>query len=174
MKNSLHDLATMVGFEIVNVDDGFTNYEFNQKVNGVESVSTIVKVLDEMPLEKYEMTFDAIVNVLPRKFKKRIYKLVKHSNIAENEKSIELVMFAIEQFKEKCEYNKLKEYGHLLGVDIEELGYGFTYSLTKNDAKSILAKIEQKVPIEVAAEVGKIRKIEYKIGYVKNMKKKDL
>ena len=167
MKNSLHDLALAVGFEIVNVDDGFTNYEFNEKLTGVESVSYIIKVLDNMTPERYQSTFDAIVNVLPRKFKKRIYKLVKHSNVAEDEKCLELVLFAVQQYREKCEYNKLKEYGQLLGVNIEELGYNFTYNLSKKDQKAIIAKIEQKVPMELAATVGKIKKVEYKIGFIK-------
>lgn len=167
MKNNLHDLALAVGFEIVNIDDGFTNYEFNEKLTGVESVSFIIKVLDSMTPERYQLTFDAIVNVLPRKFKKRVYKLVKHSNIYEDEKCLELVLFAVGQYREKCEYNKLKEYGLLLGVDIEELGYGFSYNISKKDKKTIIAKIEQKVPMEFAVTVGKIKKLEYKIGFIK-------
>lgn len=167
MKNNLHDLALAVGFEIVNVDDGFTNYEFNEKLTGVESISHTIKVLDNMTPERYQLTFDAIVNVLPRKFKKRVYKLVKHSNIAEDEKCLELVLFAVNQYREKCEYNRLKEYGELLGVNIEDIGYNFTYCLNKKDQKAIIAKIEQKIPMELSATVGKIKKLEYKIGFVR-------
>lgn len=167
MKNNLHDLALAVGFEVVNVDDGFTNYEFNEKLTGVESVSYIIKVLDNMTPERYALTFDAIVNVLPRKFKKRVYKLVKHSNVAEDEKCLELVLFAVNQYRDKCEYNKLKEYGELLGVNIEDLGYNFSYNLGKKEAKAIISKIEQKIPMELSATVGKMRKLEYKIGFVK-------
>ena len=76
MKSNLHELATKVGFEVVNVDDGFINYEFNQRVSGVESVSYIIKVVDDVTSDKARLTFDAIVNVLPKKLKKRIYKLV--------------------------------------------------------------------------------------------------
>lgn len=171
MKNGLHDLATMVGFEVVNVDDGFTNYEFNQKITGVESVSYIIKVLDTMTPERFQMTFDAIVNVLPRKFKKRIYKLVKHSDLVNDEKCLELVMFEVSQYKEKCDYNKLKEYAELVGINLEDLGYGFTYELSDKEKKAIIAKIEQKVPMELAPALGKIKKIEYKIAFIKQNKR---
>ncbi len=166
MKSSLHSLATAVGFEVVNVDDGFINYEFTEQISGIESVSYIIKVVDDATDEKAELTFEAIINVLPRKLKKRIYKLIKHKGPIE-EKNIELAMFAIEEYKAKCEYNKLKEYGLLLGVDIEKIGYCFTYNLNKKDAKAILAKIEQAVPMEYAPVLGKIKNIEYKIGFVK-------
>ena len=170
MKSNLHELATKVGFEVVNVDDGFINYEFNQRVSGVESVSYIIKVVDDVTSDKARLTFDAIVNVLPKKLKKRIYKLVKHSDISADEKSIELVMFAIDEYRAKCDYNKLKEYGALFGLDIEAMGYPFSYILSKKDIITIVARIEQEVPMEYAPALGKIKKLDYKIGYVKNNK----
>ena len=170
MRSNLHELATKVGFEVVNVDDGFINYEYNERVSGIESVSYIVKVFDNVEADKARLTFEAIINVLPKKLKKRIYKLVKHSNIDKDEKAIELVMFAIDEFKAKCDYNKLKEYGELLGLNIEEMGYSFCYILSKKEVKSILAKIEQALPMEYAPVLGKIKKLDYKIGYVKNNK----
>ncbi len=170
MRSTLHELATKVGFEVVNVEDGYTNYEYNEKVSGVESISYIIQVVDDASSDRAQLTFDAIINVLPKKLKKRIYKLVKHSNITADEKSLELVMFAIDEYKAKCDYNKLKEYGELLGVDIEKMGYAFTYNLSKKDAKAMLAKIERALPMEYAPILGKIRKIDYKIGYVKNNK----
>ena len=171
MKNNLHELATAVGFEIVNVDDGFINYEFNEKISNIESVSYIIQIADVMPKEKYILAFEAIVDVLPKKFRKRVYKLVKHSDVFDDEKCNELVLFAVNEYKANCDYNKLKEYGALLHVDIEKLGYNFTYNLAKKDKKAIIAKIEQKLPMELAPVVGKIRKIEYKIGYIKNLNK---
>lgn len=170
MKSNLHELATKVGFEVVNVDDGFINYEFNERISGVESISYIVKVVDNAASDKARLTFDAIVNVLPKKLKKRIYKLVKHSNVGEDEKAIELVIFAIDEYKAKCDYNKLSEYGALLGLNLEEMGYSFSYNLGKKDVKAILAKIEQALPMEYAPVLGKIKKLDYKIGYVKNNK----
>lgn len=170
MRSSLHELATKVGFEVVNVDDGFINYEFNEKLSGIESVSYIIKVEDDASEERTQITFDAIINVLPKKLKKHIYKLVKKSGVSKDGKALELVMFAVDEYRAKCDYNKLKEYGLLLGVDIEALGYYFTYNLSKKDYKTILTRIEQALPMEYAPVLGKIRKIEYKIGYIKNNK----
>lgn len=174
MKKFLHELATVVGFEVVNVDDNFINYEFNEKLSNIESISYIIQVADNMPKDKYILTFEAIIDVLPKKFRKRIYKLVKHSDIYEDDKSNELVLFAINEYRANCDYNKLKEYGTLLNVDIEKLGYNFTYNLGKKEKKSIMAKIEQKLPMELAPVIGNIKKIEYKIGYIKNLNKKDI
>jgi len=170
MKSTLNELATKVGFEVVNVDDGFINYEFNEKVSGVESISYIIKVEDNTTRDKALLTFEAIINVLPKKLRKRIYKLVKNVDISTDEKSLELVLFAIDQYQAKCDYNKLKEYGQLLGVDIEKLGFYFTYNLNKKDYNTILSIIEQAIPMEYAPVLGKIKKIDYKIGYIKNNK----
>lgn len=173
MKNKLHELATAVGFEIVNVDDGFINYEFNEKLSNIESVSYIIQIADVMQKDKYLLTFQAIIDVLPKKFRKRIYKLIKHSDIYEDNKSNELILFAINEYRKNCDYNKLKEYGALLNVDIEKIGYNFTYNLSKKDKKIIIANIEQKLPMELAPVIGNIKKIEYKIGYIKNLNNKD-
>ena len=54
-----------------------------------------------------------------------------------------------------------------MGVDIEKYGYYFTYKLTKSNYGKILALIESKLSVEEAPIVGKIKKIEYKIGYMK-------
>ena len=48
MRSNLHDLAIEVGFEVVNVEDGYTDYEYNEKLSGVESVSYIIKVIDKI------------------------------------------------------------------------------------------------------------------------------
>lgn len=169
MVNSLNELATKVGFEVVNVDEGFINYEYNERVSGVESVSYIIKVIDNPTKAEQILTFEAIVNVLPKKLKKKVKKLVKHSDVSE-EKNIELVIFAVDEFKAKSDYSKLKEYGLLLGKDIESMGYHFKYFLTKKEYNDILSKIEQALPMEYAPVLGNIKKIDYKIGFVKNNK----
>ena len=169
MGNPLNELACKVGFEVVNVDDGFINYEYNERVSGVESVSYIIKIADKPTKTEQLLTFEAIVNVIPKKLKKKINKLIKHSDISED-KSIELVMFAVDEFKSKSDYSRLKEYGLLLGVDIEKLGYSFKYFLNKKEYNEILSKIEQALPMEYAPVLGKIKKIDYKIGYIKNNK----
>ena len=60
MRNTLNELATKVGFEVVNVDDGFINYEYNERVSGVESISYIIKVADKATKSEQLLTFDAI------------------------------------------------------------------------------------------------------------------
>lgn len=168
MRSNLHDLALEVGFEVVNVEDGYTDYEYNEKLSSVESVSYIIKVVDNDEPENVVLTFEAIINVLPKKMKKRIHKLIRHSNIATDEKAVELVIFAVQEFKAKCGYTLLKEYGALLGVDIEALGYNFTYNLNKKDYRSCLAQIEAALPMKYAPVLGKIKRVEYKISYIKS------
>lgn len=170
MRSALHELALKVGFEVVNVEEDYTDYEYTEKISGVESISYIIKVEDKATSEQARLTFDAILTVLPKKLRKRIYKLMKGTDIATDEKSIELAIFAVEEYKAKCDYNMLKEYGRLLNVDIEKLGYHFTYNLSKKDARTCLAQIEHSLPIKLAPVLGKIKKIEYKIGYIKNNK----
>lgn len=169
MSKTLNELATKVGFEVINVDDGFINYEYNEKVSGVESISYMLQILDKPTKDKALLTFEAIINVLPKKLKKKINKLIKHSDVSE-EKNLELVIFAIDEYKAKSDYSRLKEYGLLLGVDIEKLGYNFTYNLNKKEYNDILAQIEQALPMEFAPVLGKIKKLDYKIGYIKNNK----
>ncbi len=168
MRSNLHDLALEVGFEVVNVEDGYTNYEYNEKLSGVESVSYIIKVVDNDQPENAILTFEAIINVLPKKMRRRIHKLTKHMSIATDEKAIELAIFAVKEYKAKCDYTRLKEYGALLGVDIESLGYNFTYNLSKKDYRSCLAKIESALPMKYAPILGKIRRLDYKISYIKS------
>ena len=169
MRSDLHDLALKVGFEVVNVEDNYTNYEYNEKISGVESVSYIIKVVDDDNSENRALTFEAIINVLPKKIRKRIFKLVKHGDELVDEKAVELAIFAVDEFRTKCDYSRLKEYGELLKVDIEKLGYRFSYNMSKKDIRSCMAKIEQAVPMEYAPALGKIKKLEYKIGCLKGL-----
>ena len=77
------------------------------------------------------------VNQYLDKKENRVRKLIKNSDVSE-EKSIELVMFAVDEFKAKSDYSKLKEYGELLGVDIEKLGFYYRYYLNKKEYNEIL------------------------------------
>ena len=77
MSKTLNELATKVGFEVINVDDGFINYEYNEKVSGVESISYMLQILDKPTKDKALLTFEAIINVLPKKLKKKIIYLKK-------------------------------------------------------------------------------------------------
>jgi hypothetical protein len=52
-------------------------------------------------------------------------------------------------------------------VDIEEQGYKFCYDMPKAQKRKILSLIECNLPVELAPTLGKIKKIDYKIGYIK-------
>ena len=65
----------------------------------------------------------------------------------------------------------LKEYGDLVGLNIEDYGYYFTFNLSKKKARTIMALIESKLDLNDALVLGKMRKLEYKIGYMKQNKK---
>ena len=43
-KIDLHKLALTVGFEVVCVDDDFTNYEYMIRLRDIESMSYILKI----------------------------------------------------------------------------------------------------------------------------------
>ena len=53
------------------------------------------------------------------------------------------------------------------GIDITEHGYEFQYETNKKMARQILSMIESYLPIDLAPVLGKIKKIDYKIGYAK-------
>ena len=64
----------------------------------------------------------------------------------------------------------LKEYGDLIGVDIEEHGYYFSYKIPKKKYLKSISLVESKLPVEDAPIIGKIKKLEYKISYIKQNK----
>ena len=70
-------------------------------------------------------------------------------------------------YKNKTKYNQLKEYGELVGINIEEYGYFFTYKMPKKKYQDALALIESKLDVNDALILGNMKKIEYKIGYMK-------
>ena len=162
---NLHNLASAIGWEIVNVDEGFINYEYVLKVGEIESLSYIVRISENPAPEYFSETFDALVQVLPKKLKKKLYKLVKNSNVKE---SLEVVIFAVEEYRQKTDFYKLYTYGELLGIDLYKEGYAFQYSLSKKQKTKILSRIESNLPMELAPVMGKIKKLDYKIGYLKH------
>ena len=171
--NYLRDLAETIGWKFVNDDLDFTVYEYTHRVSKYEEISHIARIY-EKPNEI--MLYDilkTLKKVLPRKLKKKIDKILKNIRIEDLPNVVEVVKFAIEEYKSKTDYARLKEYGNLVGVDIEKLGYKFKYTLKKREKLDIIAKIENHIPIEHAPKVGTIKKLEYKIAYVRiNMNKK--
>ena len=59
----------------------------------------------------------------------------------------------------------------LVGVNLEKNGYAFEYEMSKKKQKQTLAFIENALPLELAPVLGKIKKIDYKIGFMKNKSK---
>jgi len=162
---NLHNLATTIGWEIVNVDEGFINYEYVLKIGEIDSLSYIVRISENPSDGYFAETFDALIQVLPKKFQKKLYKLIKHSKVKD---SLEVIIFAVEEYRQKTDFSKLYAYGELLGVDLYKEGYLFDYELTKKERVKILSRIESELPMELAPVLGKIKKLDYKIGFLKN------
>ena len=165
MVYSLHNLASTIGWEIVNLDEGFINYEYIVRVGEIESLSHIVRISENPDPEYFSQTFEALIEVLPRKLQRKLHKLIKHSSVKE---SLEVIIFTVEEYKQKTDFYKLCTYGQLLGIDLYKEGYTFEYVLPKKKKVKILSRIESEVPMEMAPVLGKIKKLEYKIGYLKN------
>lgn len=171
MSVNLQEIASLVGFEIVNLDEGFTNYEYNVRLGSFESLSFVISIKDQLTFSEIKTTLYAIVDVLPKSLKKKIYKLTKKFDQSNKDNILDLVYYSIEEYRLKTPYNKLNEYAKLLGVDLVKNGYPFEYEMPKKKQKQILAFIENHLPLELAPVLGKIKKIDYKIGFMKNKSK---
>lgn len=168
ISTQLKDLAKVVGWRLVNEDKGFCTYEYEIALNKHEHISHVVRILDEPnELEIYEILL-SLIKVLPWKLKVKINKLISKVKTHELENVMEVVCFTIEEYKKKTEFYKLEEYAKLLGVDLQEKGFTYEYKLKKPRRAEILSHIEVNLPMELAPVLGKIRKTDYKIAYVKN------
>lgn len=167
---SLVDLALTIGWTKVADDKGFTSYEYKKDVSRTESVTYLLRVFDEETSEDFFQTLFIINNVLPLELKKKVKKITKKLKPDDLPGVVDVLKFAIEEHKKKTTYAKLLEYGKMVGVDIAELGYKPEYETSRRKEFEIVAKIESKLPMELAPEVGKIRKIDYKIAYVRTHK----
>ena len=165
MVYNLHNLASTIGWEIVNLDEGFINYEYIVRTGEIESLSYIVRISENPAPEYFSQTFEALIEVLPKKLQKKLHKLIKHSSVKE---SLEIIIFTVEEYKQKTDFYKLHTYGQLLGIDLLKEGYTFGYVLSKKEKIKILSRIESELPMELAPILGKIKKLDYKIGYLKN------
>lgn len=173
-KIDLHKLALTVGFEVVCVDDDFTNYEYMIRLRDIESMSYILKIKNTIVYSDVDNILQSILIVLPAELRRKIKKLIRKKDAKNIENIIDLLCYTISEYKSKTKYSLLKEYADIVGVDIEKHGYYFTYKMSKNTYRKILSLIESKLSVDVAPVVGKIRKIEYKIGYVKQNKKVEI
>ncbi len=167
---SLEDLAKIIGWQLVSDDPDYTEYEFKECTNSIEQLSHIVKIKKDIDVNEVYEIWLILKSVLPRKLRKKLNKISKHVKPEEFSTLFEVVSYTIEDYRAKTDYQKLKEYGLLLGVDIEKLGYEFEYEMSKVRRQKLLSIIESKLPIELAPVFGKMKKLDYKIGYVKQKK----
>lgn len=170
-KIDLHKLALTVGFEVVCVDDDYTNYEYMVRIRDIESMSYILKIKNKVEFSDVDNIMQSIIIMLPTGLRRKIKKLSKKKDESSIDNILDLLCYTIEEYKSKTKYSLLKEYGDLVGVNIEDYGYYFTFNLSKKKYRKILSLIESKLSVEEAPIVGKIHSIEYKIGYMKQNKK---
>ena len=163
----LVELATAIGWKKVAEDKDFTSYEYKKDVSRSESVTYLLRIFDNQESEDFYQTLFIINNVLPRELKKKVKKITKKIKPDEIAGVVEVIKFAIDEHKKKTTYTLLQQYGKMLGVDIEKLGYAFEYETSRRKELEILAKIEANLPMELAPEVGKIKKIEYNMASVR-------
>lgn len=170
-KIDLHKLALTVGFEVVCVDDDYTNYEYMIRLKDIESMSYVLKIKNKIVFSDVEHILQSIIIVLPKELRAKIKKLAKKKDENNIDNIIDLLCFTISEYKSKTKYSLLKEYGDLVGINIEDYGYYFTFNLPKKKARAIVALIESKLDLNDSLILGKMRKLEYKIGYMKQNKK---
>lgn len=173
-KIDLHKLALTVGFEVVCVDDDFTNYEYMVRIRDIESVSYVLKIKNEIEFEDVDNILQSIVIMLPKDLRRKIKKLARKKDEQNIDNIIDLLCYTIDEYKSKTKYSLLKEYGDLVGINIEDYGYYFTYNMSNKKYRQILSLIESKLSVDEAPIVGKIKRIEYKIGYMKQNRKADI
>ena len=170
-KIDLHKLALTVGFEVVCVDDDYTNYEYMIRLKDIESMSYVLKIKNEILFSDVEHILQSIIIVLPKDLKAKIKRLAKKKDENNIDNIIDLLCFTISEYKNKTKYSLLKEYGDLVGLNIEDYAYYFTFNLSKKKSRAIMALIESKLDLNDALILGKMRRLEYKIGYMKQNKK---
>ena len=170
-KIDLHKLALTVGFEVVCVDEDYTNYEYMVRIRDIESMSYILKIKNKVEFSDVDNIMQSIIIMLPAGLRRKIKKLSKKKDENNIDNILDLLCYTIDEYKSKTKYSLLKEYGDLVGVDIEKQGYYFTFNLSKKKYRKILALIESKLSVEEAPIIGKIKNIEYKIGYMKQNRK---
>lgn len=164
---NLNRLAQITGWVPLYVDEEYTSYEYVQKIKKIESLCHVLKLYDNLSYENYLSTFDTIISVLPRALVRKIKQLTKRSDADNINSLIDLVCYEVEEYKNRTDYSKLYTYGILVGVDISKNGYEFCYTMPKTTKRNILSFIESKLPIDLAPILGRIKKIDYKIGYIK-------
>lgn len=167
---SLHKVAQAIGWSKVNDEAEYSSYEYRRQISAKESIVNVVRVYNEITIDEFLETFYIIKNVLPRKLVKKVNKITNKLKPEDISGAMDAVCFALDEYKSKCEYNKLLEYASLIGIDLKEKGYDFQYELPKREQKQILTMIESNIPMRYATALAKVKKLDYKIGYLKSFK----
>lgn len=167
---SLKDLAIIIGWKLVNDDKDFSIYEFIENVNKFEKLSHIIKIAKDVSNDEVYEIWLTLKSVLPKRLRRKLVRITKNVQPENFASILEVVNFTIEEYKAKTDYEKIREYGRCLGINIDSLGFEFEYNLPKTKQQELISIIESKLPIEIAPIVGKMKKIDYKIGYVKQKK----
>lgn len=163
----MHKLALTVGFEVVCVDDDYTDYEYMVRLRDIESMSYCLKIKNNIEFNDVENILQSIIIMLPSKLRHKIRKLAKNRDENNIDNILDLLCYTITEYKNKTDYSMLKEYGELVGINIEDYGYYFSYKLSKEKYRKILSLIESKLDVDESLVLGKMKKLEYKIGYMK-------
>ncbi|MBQ8425080.1 MAG: hypothetical protein IJX17_03550 [Clostridia bacterium] len=166
-KIDLHKLALAVGFEVICVEDDSINYEYMVRIRDIESISYVLKLKNNPDYSEVDNIIASIIIVLPNKLKRKVKKLMKKRDKDNIDNIIDLLCYTVTEFKSKTKYSLLKEYGNLVGVNIEEYGFFFKYKLPKKEFIKIKSLVESKLSIEDAPIVGKIKGLEHKMAYIK-------
>lgn len=165
-KIDLHKLALAVGFEIVCVEDDCISYEYMVRVRDIESISYVLKLKNDPDYSEVDEIINSIIIVLPNNLKRKVKKLMRKRDRENINNIIDLLCYTITEYKAKTKYSMLKEYGNLLGINIEDYGYHFSYKVPKKKYVKIISLIESKLTVEEAPILGKIKRLDYKISYI--------
>ena len=71
-KIDLHKLALIVGFEVVCVDEDYTNYEYMVRLRDIESMSYLLKIKNDISFLDVDNILQSIFIVLPNNLKRKI------------------------------------------------------------------------------------------------------
>ena len=100
-KIDLHKLALTVGFEVVCVDDDYTNYEYMITLRDIESMSYVLKIKNEIAYSDVEEILQSIILVLPAGLRFKIKRLARKRDESNIDNIIDLLCFTIAEHKNK-------------------------------------------------------------------------
>ena len=118
----LKELAKVIGWQLVNEDNGFCNFEYEIHVSKHENDLYVVRILDEPnELETRELLI-AILKVLPYKLKRKVDKLLSKFKMEDFANLIEVVCFTIEEYRKATDFAKLERSPKAIKFIEESLG----------------------------------------------------